>query len=102
MSPKGHFLNSPECLVTDSLKGLCAINPQLALDEKNKSTPIETRNLPAHVLPVVYIRSLDRSKVALICGGGAGHEPAHAGYVGKHPPYHSSLLNEALDQVTEC
>lgn len=34
-------------------------------------------------LPVVYLSSRDRSKVALICGGGSGHEPAHAGFVGE-------------------
>ncbi|KAI0372718.1 dihydroxyacetone kinase [Pilatotrama ljubarskyi] len=62
-----HFLNNPETLVVDSLKGLCTLNPQLALDEENK---------------VVYAASQDRSKVALICGGGSGHEPAHAGFVG--------------------
>ena len=32
---------------------------------------------------VVYNSAHDRSKVALICGGGSGHEPAHAGYVGE-------------------
>ncbi|KAI0657998.1 dihydroxyacetone kinase [Cubamyces menziesii] len=62
-----HFLNDPETLVVDSLQGLCTLNPQLALDKENK---------------VVYIASQDRSKVALICGGGSGHEPAHAGFVG--------------------
>ncbi|PSR90564.1 hypothetical protein PHLCEN_2v4857 [Hermanssonia centrifuga] len=30
---------------------------------------------------VLYNSEHDRSKVALICGGGSGHEPAHAGYV---------------------
>lgn len=34
-------------------------------------------------LHVVVRRELDKSKVSLICGGGSGHEPAHAGYVGK-------------------
>ncbi|KDQ61689.1 hypothetical protein JAAARDRAFT_31152 [Jaapia argillacea MUCL 33604] len=62
-----HFLNSPETLVVDSLAGLCALNPQLALDVPNK---------------VVYVNKSDRSKVAIICGGGSGHEPAHAGFVG--------------------
>ncbi|KAI0923967.1 hypothetical protein AcV5_009354 [Taiwanofungus camphoratus] len=62
-----HFLNSPESLVVDSLEGLCALNPQLSLDPADK---------------VVYVSSQDRSRVALICGGGSGHEPAHAGYVG--------------------
>ncbi|KAH9840217.1 dihydroxyacetone kinase [Rhodofomes roseus] len=62
-----HFLNAPENLVVESLQGLCALNPQIALDVADK---------------VVYVAKQDRSKVALICGGGSGHEPAHAGYVG--------------------
>ncbi|KAI0741558.1 dihydroxyacetone kinase [Daedaleopsis nitida] len=62
-----HFLNDPETLVVDSLQGLCSLNPQLDLDTENK---------------VVYVASPDRSKVALICGGGSGHEPSHAGFVG--------------------
>ncbi|KAK2463564.1 hypothetical protein APHAL10511_004315 [Amanita phalloides] len=62
-----HFLNSPVSLVLDSLHGLCVINPQLALDAKNKT---------------VYVANHDKNKVALICGGGSGHEPAHAGFVG--------------------
>ncbi|KAI0788772.1 dihydroxyacetone kinase [Abortiporus biennis] len=63
-----HFLNTPESLVIDSLEGLCALNPQLSLDAANK---------------VVYLANRDPNKVALICGGGSGHEPAHAGYVGE-------------------
>lgn len=62
-----HFLNAPETLVLDSLQGLLSLNPQLGLDVENK---------------VVYVASPDRSKVALICGGGSGHEPSHAGFVG--------------------
>lgn len=62
-----HFLNTPESLVVDSLQGLCALNPALELDTTNK---------------IVYLASRDPSKVALICGGGSGHEPAHAGFVG--------------------
>lgn len=31
---------------------------------------------------VVHVKTQDRSKVALMCGGGSGHEPAHAGFVG--------------------
>ncbi|KAF9563069.1 dihydroxyacetone kinase [Agrocybe pediades] len=63
-----HLLNSASDLVVESLKGLCAVNPQLALDSTNK---------------IVYLKSHDRSKVALMCGGGSGHEPAHAGFVGQ-------------------
>ncbi|KAF9006083.1 Dak1 domain-containing protein [Cyathus striatus] len=68
MSQAKHFLNNPSSLVLDSLTGLCALNPQLALDPHNK---------------IVYIKSHHPSKVALICGGGSGHEPAHAAFVGK-------------------
>ncbi|KAF8817412.1 dihydroxyacetone kinase [Phlegmacium glaucopus] len=69
MSGQGkHFLNSPSSLVVDSLKGLCAMNPKVALDSQNK---------------IVYLKSQDTSKVALMCGGGSGHEPAHAGFVGR-------------------
>jgi dihydroxyacetone kinase len=37
----------------------------------------------ANISAVVYQKDQDKSKVALICGGGSGHEPAHAGYVGE-------------------
>jgi dihydroxyacetone kinase len=62
-----HFLNDPSSLVIDSLEGLCAVNPHLSLDVHNK---------------VVYLASPERSQVALVCGGGSGHEPSHAGFVG--------------------
>ncbi|KIJ65709.1 hypothetical protein HYDPIDRAFT_187408 [Hydnomerulius pinastri MD-312] len=63
-----HFLNTPPSLVVDSLQGLCVLNPQLALDAANK---------------VVYLAEPDRTKVALLCGGGSGHEPSHSGFVGQ-------------------
>ncbi|KAL0955238.1 hypothetical protein HGRIS_004137 [Hohenbuehelia grisea] len=62
-----HLTNDPKDLVLDSLKGLCTLNPNIALDEANK---------------VVYLAQRDPTNVSLICGGGAGHEPAWAGYVG--------------------
>ncbi|KAJ7213587.1 dihydroxyacetone kinase [Mycena pura] len=68
MALQKHLLNAAETLVVDSLTGLCAVNNQLAFDPPNK---------------VVYKSKLDRSKVALICGGGSGHEPSHAGFVGE-------------------
>ncbi|KAJ7439972.1 dihydroxyacetone kinase [Mycena latifolia] len=68
MALQKHLLNDPDTLVVDSLVGLCAVNNQLSFDPPNK---------------VVYRSKLDRSKVALICGGGSGHEPSHAGFVGE-------------------
>jgi len=84
-----HFLNAPETLVVESLQGLCSLNPQIALDVADKGEPrpsavwilTDPRSHPLRA--VVYVAKQDRSKVALICGGGAGHEPAHAGFVGE-------------------
>ncbi|KAI9440685.1 dihydroxyacetone kinase 1 [Lactarius indigo] len=61
-----HFLNDPSSLVVQSLQGLCAINPKLGLDTTNK---------------VIFLADQDKSTVALVCGGGSGHEPSHAGFV---------------------
>ncbi|KAF9221345.1 dihydroxyacetone kinase [Gyrodon lividus] len=63
-----HFLNTASSLVVDSLKGLCVINPHLVLDAANR---------------VVYLAKPDQTKVALLCGGGSGHEPSHSGFVGQ-------------------
>lgn len=46
-----HFLNTPSSLVIDSLEGLCAVNPRLALDVQNKSkfTNNNTRTMITNV-----------------------------------------------------
>ena len=66
------LINEPTRVTREMLEGMVAMNPSLALlgDE------------------TVVIRSdieqwRTRGQVALISGGGAGHEPAHAGYVGE-------------------
>ncbi|KAG6330560.1 hypothetical protein ID866_8528 [Astraeus odoratus] len=64
-----HFLTTVPSLVTDSLQGLCVLNPNLAFDAANKG--------------VVHLANQDRSKVALLCGGGSGHEPSHSAFVGQ-------------------
>ncbi|KAH9039372.1 dihydroxyacetone kinase 1 [Lactarius pseudohatsudake] len=64
-----HFLNDPASLVVQSLQGLCAINPKLGLDTTNK---------------VVFLADQEKYTVALVCGGGSGHEPSHAGFVGEN------------------
>ncbi|KAI8325058.1 dihydroxyacetone kinase Dak1 [Martensiomyces pterosporus] len=65
-----HFVTDPKTLVKDSLRGLAIANPHLAFDEKEKV--VYTKDLAA----------LRREQVTLFCGGGSGHEPAHAGFVG--------------------
>jgi ATP-dependent dihydroxyacetone kinase len=67
------FINAKETLVTDALDGFLSVSqvPNLA-------------RLDGYPHIKVVIRTdWDRSKVALISGGGSGHEPAHAGFVGQ-------------------
>ncbi|KAI7824789.1 Dak1 domain-containing protein [Gamsiella multidivaricata] len=69
-STEKHFVTDPKTLVKDSLQGFTIANPHLSFDEKNK---------------VVYAKDLAarrQEQVTLFCGGGSGHEPAHAGFVG--------------------
>lgn len=43
-----HFLNTPQSLVVESLEGLCAINPQLAIEPENKSVSRALPYLPSY------------------------------------------------------
>ncbi|KAJ5098778.1 dihydroxyacetone kinase [Penicillium argentinense] len=63
------FFNDPTLIVDHMCKSLAAQNPTLRYDSANK----------------VLYRPVgqDETKVSLISGGGSGHEPAHAGYVGE-------------------
>ncbi|NBE08944.1 dihydroxyacetone kinase subunit DhaK [Paragemmobacter ruber] len=66
------FMNSKETLVTEALDGLIRTsNGRLA-------------RLDGYPHIKVVVRTdWDRSKVALVSGGGSGHEPSHAGFVGQ-------------------
>ncbi|GMH41702.1 hypothetical protein BSKO_09612 [Bryopsis sp. KO-2023] len=64
------LINDPKNVVLEMLEGAVACNPRLRLLD----------GLPD--IKVVYDAERDPSKVALVSGGGSGHEPAHAGYVG--------------------
>ncbi|KAJ2386856.1 Dihydroxyacetone kinase 2, partial [Coemansia sp. RSA 2559] len=70
MSAGKHFITDPKTLVKDSLHGLTIANPHLSFDEKQKV--IFTKDLA----------SLRTAQATIFCGGGSGHEPAHAGFVG--------------------
>ena len=68
-----HFFNRKENIVTEALDGLLLT-----------SRPGLLARLDSYPDIKVIVRSdWDRSKVAVISGGGAGHEPAHAGFVGR-------------------
>lgn len=65
------FINDKETLVTDAIDGLLATSGG-ALCRLDGYPHIK----------VVCRSDWDKSQVALISGGGSGHEPAHAGFVG--------------------
>ena len=65
------FINSKENLVTQAIDGLIACS----------GGTLEILDGYPHI-KVVTRANIDNSKVALISGGGSGHEPAHAGFVG--------------------
>ncbi|KIK53456.1 hypothetical protein GYMLUDRAFT_232803 [Collybiopsis luxurians FD-317 M1] len=67
MSTK-HVYTSSEGLVLKSLQGAVALNPSLRLHRASKS--------------VYTFPPSSQTKVSVISGGGAGHEPAHASYTG--------------------
>lgn len=66
------LINEPTRVTREMLDGLVAMNPTLALlDDETVVVRSDIEQWRA------------RGQVALISGGGAGHEPAHAGYVGE-------------------
>ncbi len=62
------LINKPEDVLADALKGVAAAHPELRVDHQHR---------------VIY-RAEPKAdgKVALISGGGSGHEPLHGGFVG--------------------
>ncbi len=66
------FINAKENLVAEAIDGLLAASG---------GTLSRLDGYP-HI-KVVFRSDWDKSKVALVSGGGSGHEPAHAGFVGK-------------------
>ncbi|HRX66459.1 dihydroxyacetone kinase subunit DhaK [Mesotoga sp.] len=63
------LINDPKSVVIEMCQGMVKAFPEnLALDEE---------------FMVISRKNPDKNKVNLISGGGSGHEPAHAGFVGK-------------------
>jgi dihydroxyacetone kinase-like protein len=62
------LINDPSNVLADSLVGVAAAHPELRVD---------------HVNRIIYRGTPTASgKVAVISGGGSGHEPLHGGFVG--------------------
>lgn len=62
------IINQPESVVLEMCNGIAAAHPELELIQKYK---------------ILKKKTMNPGKVALISGGGSGHEPAHAGFIGK-------------------
>ncbi|MFI8083416.1 dihydroxyacetone kinase subunit DhaK [Kitasatospora sp. NPDC086009] len=62
------LINTPESVLEDALAGIAAAHRELTVD-------IAHRVITRAVRPAA-------SKVALVSGGGSGHEPLHGGFVG--------------------
>ncbi|MFI9048716.1 dihydroxyacetone kinase subunit DhaK [Streptomyces sp. NPDC053427] len=62
------LINVAETVVADALRGMAAAHPELVVDAENRV--IVRRDAPV------------AEKVALVSGGGSGHEPLHGGFVG--------------------
>src|SRR3954449_10121725 len=64
------FINSPDDVVPEALAGMAVAHPGLIrVDLENQL--------------VIRADAPVKGKVAIISGGGAGHEPMHGGFVGK-------------------
>src|ERR1700741_2624575 len=65
------FINHPENVVEEMLQGLVVLNPGVA-------------RLSGHKVMIrADVNKTRDQQVAIISGGGSGHEPAHAGYIGE-------------------
>ncbi|MNJ55714.1 PTS-dependent dihydroxyacetone kinase, dihydroxyacetone-binding subunit DhaK [compost metagenome] len=62
------IINQPDTLVREMCNGIVLAHPSLMFDSKYK---------------IISKKIINEDKVTLISGGGSGHEPAHAGFVGK-------------------
>ncbi|MBG9735528.1 dihydroxyacetone kinase subunit DhaK [Paenibacillus alvei] len=62
------IMNQPETLVREMCNGMVLAHPDLEFISKYK---------------IMKKKNVNRDKVTLISGGGSGHEPAHAGFVGQ-------------------
>lgn len=62
------LINVPESVVPDALRGMAVAHPELTVD-------VDKRVVVRRDAPVA-------GKVALVSGGGSGHEPLHGGFVG--------------------
>jgi dihydroxyacetone kinase-like protein len=62
------LINSPDTVLADALAGIAAAHPSLHVDQDAKV--------------ITRAGGAQEGKVAIVSGGGSGHEPLHGGFVG--------------------
>lgn len=67
MSTAKHFINDPTHLVNTALLSIPHTNPAVQCDIDNK---------------IIYVKATPSPQVSIISGGGSGHEPSFASFVG--------------------
>ncbi len=87
-----HLSDDPTALVRAALSSLTILNPSTAFDAENKTVYLPT--------------AASSPNVAIISGGGSGHEPAFAGFVGdgllSGAVAGSIFASPSADQVFRC
>jgi hypothetical protein len=92
-----HIQDHAQDLVTDALDGLAGLVPSVVVERASRGECPDQSGLPRLLMSmpdhpcrflsfptVVYRRaSTHDPRVVIISGGGSGHEPAHAGFVGE-------------------
>ncbi|CAN6801559.1 hypothetical protein YC2023_098251 [Brassica napus] len=73
-TPAKKFINNPNDVVTEFIEGLVETYPGLQYLDGLPEVKVVLR---------ADVSAADYDKVAVISGGGSGHEPAQAGYVGE-------------------
>lgn len=92
------FINDPDEVVEDSLKGFVKAHADIVRLSSNNSRVVVARDAPV------------AGKVGVITGGGSGHEPAFLGYTGQNlldavavgELFSSPTAKSFLDAAREC
>ncbi len=79
------LINDPDHVVRDALVGIDAAHPELRVDHEHQVIYRATPTSPG--------------TVALISGGGSGHEPLHGGFVG-HGMLHAACAGQVFTSPT--
>ena len=66
------FVNNPDYIVEDMVKGFLKAHDDLIVKNEKNDRVVQYKNAPVE------------GKVGLVTGGGSGHEPAFLGYVGEN------------------